>query len=250
LVGNADDDALIETTLSGFTFTANAPMLIAVTGAEADLAIGGVRRARWRGHGVARGDRVMISAARRGVRSYVALSGGVCVAQVMGSRSTDVGSGFGGRVLAAGDEVRLGGDEATPLARPRLGYPESAVPDLAGEIVLRAMQVWVASPRSGRQALRLDGDPILGGRVDATSEGVAAGCVQITGDGSPILLLCEHQTTGGYPVVLCVISADVPRAAQVRPGDKVRFETVGFRVASKAFRTAVMKLRSLGEVLH
>jgi UPF0271 protein len=96
--------------------------------------------------------------------------------------------------------------------------------------------------------LRLDGATIDGGASDAISAGVCAGCVQLPGDGSPIVLLAEHQTTGGYPVALCVITADIPLAAQVRPGDEVRFERVDRASARSALARAGERLRMMHSI--
>jgi allophanate hydrolase subunit 2 len=106
-----------------------------------------------------------------------------------------------------------------------------------------------ATPRSSRQALRLDGMPLASpSAADALSAGVSAGCVQVTGDGLPLVMLSEHQTTGGYAVALCVIWADVPRAAQIRPGDVLRFERVAIGAARTALEQSVRCLRSLRPV--
>jgi biotin-dependent carboxylase-like uncharacterized protein len=267
LVGNPADAALIETTMTGIALDAEGPLRIAVTGADAELTIGGRARSGWRTHRVHRGERIGIGIARTGVRSYVAIEGGIAVERVLGSSSTDVGAGIGGRVLAPGDRLAMG--PVAPRSAPAvdLAYPAWAVPDLGSGAVLRAMPAFGAdvlgenalesffsnsyrgSARSGRQALRLEGPPVPSARdADPISSGVCAGCVQITRDGLPLVLLGEHQTTGGYPVLLCVISADVARAAQVRPGDGVRFARASYRDAVEAHNAASKRLRALGPV--
>jgi UPF0271 protein len=106
-----------------------------------------------------------------------------------------------------------------------------------------------AGARSGRQALRLEGGSISS-RVatEAVSTGVCAGCVQVTGEGHPVVLLAEHQTTGGYPIAACVVWADIPRAAQTKPGDAVRFVRTDVGGARAALIESVVMLRSLRRV--
>lgn len=259
LVGNEDGAALVETTMNGATLDAAARMTIAVAGADAALWIGGKRRSLWRSHIVEPGDRVIIGPATAGLRSYLAVDGGIDVARVLGSAATDVGGGFGGCKLAAGDTLSVVADPTAP--RAILEFDASAIPEFRQPFVLRALAgpdaaqlgsdvvaelfaaVFRASARSNRQALRLEGATIGGGQSDAISAGVCAGCVQLPGDGSPIILLAEHQTTGGYPVALCVITADIPVAAQVSPGDEVRFERVDRAGARAALAEAGMRLR-------
>ena len=199
-----------------------------------------------------------------GARSYVAFGGGIAdAARVLGSAATDVGGGFGGRTLARGDVLAVGSAVDRGFA---LEYP-SAPSWITGPVTLRAMigpqapllpnevvdalftREFRAGTRSGRQALRLEGDAIVSrSATDAVSTGVCAGCVQVTGDGLPLVMLSEHQTTGGYPVALCVIYADVPRAAQVKPGDAVRFERADAAAARNALYESVAMLRSLRPV--
>ena len=265
LVGNVDGAAVIETTLSGFSFLPADAIRIAVTGADAPLTIGGSIAHTWRAHDVNAGERVCVGSARRGLRSYIAFDGGVDVPSVMGSRSTDVGSGFGGKILASGDELALGADISSTDARPRLAYDDSARLDLAVPVVLRTLpgpqadrigrdaldalcaSRYVASTRSSRQALRLEGEPIaLHSGADVISAGTVAGCVQITSEGLPIVLLAEHHTTGGYAGALYVVTADVPRAAQVRPGDAVAFRIVGVAEAAAALDAVEARLHASG----
>lgn len=261
LVGNADDCALVETTMNGATFDATARMTIAVTGADAPLWIGGKRRASWCSHSIEAGDRVVIGPAISGLRSYFAVDGGIDVSQVLGSAATDVGGGFGGRKLSAGDSLHVTAG-SMPESSTLLEYDRGAIHALRPPFVLRALvgpdaarlgpavvdellgATFRGSTRSNRQGLRLEGATIGGGASDAISAGVCAGCVQLPGDGSPIVLLAEHQTTGGYPVALCVIAADIPLAAQVRPGDEVRFERVDRAGARAALVQVGERLRS------
>jgi len=264
LVGNADGAGVIEATMTGAVFDALAAGHVAVTGADAELRIRGEARSTWHAHAFRAGDRIAIGKARSGLRSYAAFDGGVRADPVLGSMSTDVGGGFGGRTLERGDAIELGVSERGDAPRPLLGYPAHAIPSLGSPAALRAMigpgagvigtdglaallqGPYAASARSSRQAVRLEGEPLrLSGHADVISAGICAGAVQIAGNGLPIILLPEHQTTGGYAIALCVIAADVPRAAQLRPGEAVRFERVGYAQATEALAALLGRLASL-----
>ncbi|HYK52033.1 MAG TPA: biotin-dependent carboxyltransferase family protein [Candidatus Eremiobacteraceae bacterium] len=262
LVGNPDGCPLIETTMNGAAFDATARMTIALTGADAPMWIGGKRRSSWCSHVIEAGDRLLIGPATAGLRSYIAVDGGFEVQHVLGSAATDVGGGFGGLKLRPGDPLRLAID-SPPEVMTVSEYDPGAIPAMRQPFVLRVLAgpdalrlgpavvdellaaTFRGSARSSRQGLRLDGATIDGGASDAISAGVCAGCVQLPGDGSPIVLLAEHQTTGGYPVALCVITADIPLAAQVRPGDEVRFERVDRAGARAALATVGERLRAI-----
>lgn len=264
LVGNADGCALIETTMNGATFEAADPMTIAVTGADAPLWIGGKRKHSWRSLSVEAGDRIAIGPPASGLRSYLAVAGGIDISEVLGSAATDVGGGFGGRRLAAGDSlfVRAASSEAFseseyepgPILalRPPVRLRALTGPDASriGSTVIDELfaTAFRGSARSSRQGLRLEGSAVTGGASDSISAGVCAGCVQLPGDGSPIVLLAEHQTTGGYTIALCVITADIPLAAQVRPGDEVRFERADRTGARDALNAAASRLRAVRAV--
>ena len=261
LVGNADGCALIETTMNGATFEAVHSMTIAVTGADAPLWIDGKAKRSWRSLSVRAGDRIAIGPPTSGLRSYLAIAGGIDIAEVLGSAATDVGGGFGGRRLAAGDSLCLGAASSERVTESE--YEPGAIPAFHPPLRLRALTgpdasrlgsavvdelfatAFRGSARSSRQGLRLEGAAVVGGASDAISAGVCAGCVQLPADGSPIVLLAEHQTTGGYPVALCVITADIPIAAQVRPGDEVRFERVDRTGAREALADAAARLRAV-----
>ena len=247
LVGNPQGAALIETTLTGFAFTALKTMYIAVTGAHAKVTVSGGDRPMWQSMRVREGADVRIGPAERGLRSYIALHGGIEVPQVFGSASNDLTAGFGGlggRALARGDELSLRAIDHELPEEERL-VATSARPYWRQPAILRVVrgqhssrfssedlaflqhQTYRVSPRSSRQGVRLEGQGLArSAGYDVLSCGVCAGCVQLSSDGLPIVLLAEHQTTGGYAVPLVVITADLPDAAQLRPGDQLRFQLV------------------------
>ncbi|HLW38725.1 MAG TPA: biotin-dependent carboxyltransferase family protein [Candidatus Eremiobacteraceae bacterium] len=253
LVGNARDAPLIETTLTGVLFAVTRPVHIAVSGADADVTVNDHAVLLWQTIALRAGDRVEVRAARAGVRNYVAFAGGIRGRRVLGSASTDVTAGFGGlegRPLGAGDSLTLerAGESEPPQTRH---VPSGQLPTWRNDAVLRVVTgphagnladanqmlgaAFSLTPQCNRQGVRLRGNAIVGKRSwDALSFGVTDGCVQISNDGQPIILLCEHQTTGGYGVPYVVISADVPVVAQLRPGDRVTLQAVNQADAAKA----------------
>jgi len=258
LVGNDDSAPLIETTLSGTSFKLTCDAVVAVTGADAPLAIGERVCEPWSAHAALAESLIVVGAARRGVRSYIALDGGVVVPEYFGSASTDVTSGFGGRVLRRGDEVMLGRPASNAVARgtrrvSNLRLPTDAVlrvlPGLDDRLTPTLLaRTYAVSARSSRQALMLDGDRLGTAPADAVSFGVTAGCVQIASDGTPMVLMVEHQTTGGYAVAACVIYADLPIAAQLRAGARVRFALVTVEEAEAALAERINALSGIAPV--
>lgn len=250
LVGNPTGAALIETTLTGAEFELQCDAAIAVTGAVASLLIDGVPAARWQAQEVRDGAKIEIGAAERGARSYLAVDGGIEVPLVLGSASTDLGAGFGGyrgRALRTGDILSVVARSLDPpsAASTPLCYAPETIPDWDPSTIVRVLpgphraslsdaawhelfaRSYGVSSRSTRQGLQLEGAPLALDRpTDVISAGAYAGCVQITSAGLPVMLLAEHQTTGGYATAACTIAADVPRAGQLRPGDRVRFTLV------------------------
>jgi biotin-dependent carboxylase-like uncharacterized protein len=260
LVGNDDARPLIETTLSGTSFKISCDAIVAVTGADAPFAIGERVCEPWVAHAAPAGSMVVVGAARRGVRSYIALDGGVRVPDLFGSSSTDVTSGFGGRVLARSDELEIGAKAANASRligqhRSTLRIPTDAVlrvlPGLDDSLFPALLSTsYTVSARSSRQALMLDSGRSVpaGARSDIVSFGVTAGCVQIASDGTPMALLVEHQTTGGYAVAACVIYADLPIAAQLRAGTRVRFSLVTVDESESALAERVSALSGCDSV--
>lgn len=269
LVGNEGTAALVETTLTGASFELLRGASIAVTGAEAALEIAGREARPWQPYEVNAHERVAIGAARRGLRSYLAVRGGISVKPVFGSASTDVGAGLGGfegRRLKSGDILHV----AVGLAPTVAGIYSGALSSLAScekylnarinsrdYVTLRVLpgphahpqsadllgRTYRVSHQSTRQALRLDGNPLAPtANPEIISAGVCAGCIQLTPDGLPIVLLAEHQTTGGYASVFCVCTADLPLAAQARPGASVRFALITQVEASLALKEALTAL--------
>jgi antagonist of KipI len=218
----------------------------------------------WRAVDVGAGTLLRLGRATAGVRAYLAIAGGIDVPVVLGCRSTHLRAGFGGfegRALAAGDRLAVGdapiieiADGAVRPARWTIG-PDERTPTDDVQVV-RA----IASPgamldlsSSGEQTVGAAADRMgvrfiesLGPHALAiTSEPAMIGAVQLPPDGRPIVLLAEHQTTGGYPVVAHVASVDLPRLGQLRPGSRVRFESIDLESARRLLVRREENLRRL-----
>jgi biotin-dependent carboxylase-like uncharacterized protein len=172
-----------------------------------------------------------------GVRTYVAVSGGVDVPPVLGSRSHDLLSGLGPPPLSRGDLLPVGDlaaaageDTAEPVLTVDLELPLLPGPRLdlfGGDAFARLLgSSYVVTPDSNRVALRLQGEPLLrGAGPEPSSEGLVRGALQVPPSGQPVLFLADHPVTGGYPVVAVVPDAATDRAAQARPGSRITFRT-------------------------
>lgn len=241
LVGNAPDAAVLEVTWDGPVLRFGASATVAVTGATFDLEVDGASMASGGPTGLPAGATLSFKALRSGARGYLAVRGGIDVDVVLGSRSTDLRGGFGGfqgRALRSGDRVPIGSapqpgeaDEPLAVSVPTADAPVRILPGPHlrhfDPDVLDALCAlpWVISPKADRMGYRLDGHPLAhGGVSEVPSLGLPNGAIQIPGDGRPIVLLADHQPTGGYPVPAVVIAADLRILAQRLPGDEVRFE--------------------------
>ncbi|MFI9798424.1 biotin-dependent carboxyltransferase family protein [Streptomyces sp. NPDC052302] len=240
LVGNPVDAAVLETTLDGCTVRPRSTVAVAATGAPCRVTVDG-RPVAWGAPvRVPAGALLDVGPATAGVRTYVAVSGGVAVEPVLGSRSTDLLSGLGPSPLTDGAVLPLG-RPAGPHARVDVA-PQSAPPT---ELVLRVTlgpradwfspeavrvltsRIYRVSPASNRIGLRTEG-PALDRAItrELPSEGMVLGAVQVPPDGRPLVFLADHPTTGGYPVIAVVRTPDLPAAAQARPGTPIRFLAV------------------------
>jgi len=256
LVGNPEGAAAIETTLLGGTFTFGAATEIAVAGSDFFPVLDGRPVAPWRCVRVPAGQTLTLGPTRDGARCVLCVRGGIDAAPVLGSSSTHLTSGLGGlhgRALRRGDVLWVGEHpQAAPGPRAFDGGVASRLLARAEiRVVPGAQWAWFSkearsalfsapyrvSEDSSRMGLRLTGAAVTardGGAM--LTEGVSLGALQIPGDGQPILSFVEHQTTGGYPQIACVIAADLHRAGQLRPRDEVRFVEVSLGEADAALR--------------
>jgi antagonist of KipI len=268
LVGNARDAAAIEITVLGPDLEFERDTLVALAGGDFEATIPVNRPVL-----LAAGTRLSITRALRGARAYLAVAGGIDVAPVLGSRSTYIPGRFGGfegRVLKRGDRLPLVADCAE-LSRSRFAalkhkrdhsvrwsVPPPTVPDRE-PIVLHAVEgehfahfdatmqrtffdtVWKIGPESNRMGFRLLGATLQRMNSGASSEEILSGpttlgSVQVPANGVPIALMADHQTTGGYPRIAEVASADVPRLAQLGPSGTLHFARCGLDMAAELRR--------------
>jgi biotin-dependent carboxylase-like uncharacterized protein len=236
LVGNPETAAVLETTVDGTAVRVAERCHIAVTGAPAEVRVGG-RQVGWGVPVPVRaGEVVDIGLARHGVRSYLAVAGGIAVEPVMGSRSTDLLSGLGPPVVKAGAVLPVGPDRPAPVAIDFAPYPTPARylelrcylgprNDWLADPTLSVLHTatWTVTEKSNRIGLRLSGPPLRWGTdEELLSEGVVHGSVQVPPDGQPVLFLSDHPITGGYPVVAVVPAPDIWLCGQAVPGTVIR----------------------------
>ncbi|WP_155054489.1 5-oxoprolinase subunit C family protein [Streptomyces blattellae] len=237
LVGNPPEAAVLETTLNGCAVRPRSTVTVAVGGAPCRVTVDG-RPVAWGAPvRIPEGAVLEIGSAVSGVRSYLAVAGGVAVDPVLGSRSTDLLSGLGPPPLADGTVLPLG-QPLTPHARVDVA-PQPAPPaELVLHVTLGPRDGWFTqealrtftsrpyrvSASSNRIGLRTEGPALeraLPGELP--SEGMVLGAVQVPPDGRPVVFLADHPTTGGYPVIAVVRQTDLPPTAQAAPGTPVRF---------------------------
>lgn len=238
LVGNDEGAAAIEVTFGGLAVRATRDLTAAVTGAPCPVTVDGRGAAVNSVLRIPAGAVVRLGMPDRGLRSYLAVRGGIDVEPVLGSRSTDVLAGLGPEPLAPGAELLVG---PPPQRFPQVDLaPVAACED--GEITLRvvlgprhdwftedALTALVGSsyevtPDSNRVGMRLSGPALERCRTDELpSEGMVAGALQVPPSARPTMFLADHPVTGGYPVIAVVVAADLDKAAQARPGQRIRF---------------------------
>ena len=250
LVGNVDGTAGLEMTLRGGTFLFSQGGILALTGSDFGATLDGATVAPGTSFQVAPGQTLRLGPTRSGARSYLCVRGGIAVPPFLGSASTHLLSGLGGfdgRPLREGDLLNIG--PATKLFRKRTISP-LLMERLSSRKILRVTfgpQVdWFSESslrlfyeatyrvgeQSNRMGLRLEGALVSSqGGKQMITEGVCLGAVQVPAGGSPIILFVDQQTTGGYPKIANVISADLHRVGQLRPRDEIRFEQVNFEAA-------------------
>ncbi|MFB7653299.1 MULTISPECIES: biotin-dependent carboxyltransferase family protein [unclassified Streptomyces] len=237
LLGNDPDAAVLETTLTGCALRPDRGVTVVVGGAPCPVTVDG-RPAAWGAPvRVPAGAVLDVGAATTGVRSYVAVAGGIAADAVLGSRSTDLLSGLGPLPLRDGDVLPVGTPARTvpsPVTAAWPGPPAVLVlpvrlgprADWFSPAALRTLvsAAYRVSPHSNRIGLRTEGPPLERAATgELPSEGMVLGAVQVPPDGRPVIFLHDHPTTGGYPVVAVVAERALAAAAQAAAGTPVRF---------------------------
>lgn len=235
---NDPGTAALEATFGGLAVRASADVLLVLTGARCP---GVPHNAPFT---LAAGRTLRLGAPVTGLRTYLAVRGGIDVDPVLGSRSTDILAGLGPPVLSTRDELPVG---APPREFPNVDCAPVADPT-GGDVTVRVSEgprldwfteagwstlldtAYEVTSESNRVGIRLDGAPLERARTDELpSEGMLRGALQVPPSGLPVLFLADHPLTGGYPVIGYVDDDDVDRCAQLRPGQRVRFSTVRSR---------------------
>jgi KipI family sensor histidine kinase inhibitor len=242
LLGNLPDAATLEATIIGPELRFEQDATIAVTGGDLQPMLDGTPLTMGRVVPCPSGSVLRFGNRRAGARAYVAVDGGIGVPPVLGSRATHVMSGLGGiagRALRAGDRIPLrdGEPSSKPAARDRRIHEGGSVrlrvvrgpqDEHADPLALEVLQQtrFTVSPQSDRMGYRLTGSalPTRKDSGEMISDATVVGALQVPPSGQPILLMADRQTTGGYPQIAVVITADLPLAAQLVPGDSIQFE--------------------------
>lgn len=252
-LGNRPDAAAIEVSLGGIEVTAEgAPMTIAVAGGDFQIALDGQALPPGVVARLDPGARLKLRAGAAGAWSYLGVAGGIDLPPVLGSNATHTRTGIGGldgRMLREGDRLPAGTTAKGEIATGRIAAPLlSRQPDLI-RVLLGPQQdyfseeqiaaflagPWRISTRGDRMACFLEG-PTLSHKLgfNIPSDGVAMGAIQVPGEGQPIVLMADRQSTGGYPKIANVIGADLGRLAQARPGAQIAFRAVSHAEAVEA----------------
>jgi antagonist of KipI len=265
LVGNSGGEACLEATVTGPEIYFRGSTAIAVCGADMGPVKNGIPVGLNRTIIMKDGDVLGFTGLERGCRSYIAFAGGIDVPLVMGSRSTCLRAGTGGyrgRALRSGDELDLG---VTGGIIARRTVPEHLLPPYGTEVTVRVCRGpeadrfddggrrtffssgYVVSDQSDRMGYRLKGEPLrtVSSPADIISAGVTAGTIQVPGDGQPVILMADCQTTGGYSRIAGVISADLPLVAQMLPGNIIRFMEVTVTEAVRIFSSFQKMMNAL-----
>lgn len=242
MVGNDRTAATLECTLIGPRLAVVQPCMVAVTGGDLDPRVNGEAIPMWTAASLGPGDELTLGSRRRGARAYIAVAGGIVADRWLGSMSTNLMTargGMHGRALVQGDLIAAGEPvevtERTLASNMRPRYDDHTLFVISGpHITMLSEQsratifesAFTVSHDSNRMGYRLDGPALETHGDEVLSFGLVAGSLQVPPGGRPILLMADHQTAGGYPVVAAVISASMPVAAQLAPGDELRFAEI------------------------
>ena len=270
LLGNDENAAALEMTLTGDCVRFEGSGAIALTGGDLRPCLNGRPVPMWTVVSVQGGDVLSFGGAcGRGVRTYLCVAGGIAVPEVMGSRSTYLKAALGGlngRALKSGDVLNTGepwigwpravGFACPPALRPRAGdAPLRAVPGPQDDLIDPASvetfftAEWTVTPQADRMGVRLAGPKLKHVKgPDIVSDAIPLGAVQVPGSGQPIVMSADRQTTGGYVKIAVVHALDAARLAQKMPGETVRFARISQEegiALSRAERTKLDQLKSL-----
>jgi antagonist of KipI len=271
LVGNREEEACLEITLMGLKIKALKEVVIAITGGDLSPALNEEPMDMWRTHLLVEGDAIIFKKVRAGCRAYLAVGGGFVVPKIMGSASTYLSGNFGGlegRRLRRGD-ILYTLDISSSLNRLGLRFPSDWILSPEKEVLLRVIpgpqdhhftekgyqifcsSIYQVTPQCDRMGVRLEGPPIER-RPDVEesiiSEGLIPGAIQVPGDLRPIIILTE-LVSGGYTKIATIISTDLPKVAQLKPGDRVRFKTISIEASHDLLKEQEERLKGFKKII-
>lgn len=255
LVGNGSGEASLECMLMGPTIELEEDTVFAVTGGDFGATLNGEKVYSWHSYRARPGDILELGGAVSGAFCYISFSGGIDVPPVMGSRSTYVKGrigGLDGRYLKDGDSLKVAPADMSAYGRQ---LEDIYVPHYERDITVRVVMgpqddyfsrsgvytflnnTYEVTQSADRMGYRLKGNVIEHSKAaDIISDGIPLGAVQVPGDGQPIIMMADRQTTGGYTKIATVVTADIPKVAQARPGDFIRFKSISTRDAYWSYR--------------
>jgi len=272
LVGNQEEEASLEITVMGLKLKALREVVIAVTGGDLFPTLNGESLEMWRTHLLVEGDVITFKRIISGCRAYLSLSGGFVIPKIMGSGSTYLSGKFGGlqgRSLKRGD-ILFTLDRPPSLKKLSLRFPNDWIPSFEKEVRLRVIpgpqdyhftekgfkifstSFYQVTRQCDRMGIRLEG-PKIERRSDVEesiiSEGLISGAIQVPGDGKPIIILTE-LVTGGYTKIATVISTNLTKVAQLKPGDQVQFEPIPIEEAHHLLKEHEGRLKEFKELIE
>ncbi|WP_202079617.1 biotin-dependent carboxyltransferase family protein [Caldalkalibacillus salinus] len=271
LLGNAPYAPSLEFTVLGPKVRFTQPTVIALTGADFHPIINGRPMPMWRAIEVEEGDTLDIGSTNKGCRGYLAIKGGFKVPPTLHSRSTYVKGnigGWGGRTLEKGDYIPYEKIDQAPhtqfKSRLKFSIPFPYRPSFPREVTLKVImgpqeeaftqkgvhtflnEAFEVSPQMDRMGIRLSGPHVRHKQsADILSDAIPLGAVQVPANGQPIILMADRQPTGGYTKIACLATVDIPKAAQLQPGQYVRFKSVTVQEAQRDFKIQEQYMRTL-----
>lgn len=271
LVGNEEEEACLEITLMGLRIRALKEVVIAITGGDLSPTLNGESLEMWRTHLLVQDDVIAFKKVGAGCRAYLSAGGGFVVPKMMGSSSTYLSGKFGGlegRPLRKGDILYI--SNSSSLDKLGLRFPRDWIPSPEKEVLLRIIpgpqdhhftekgfqtltsSSYEVTPQCDRMGVRLEG-PRIERRSDVEesiiSEGLISGGIQVPGDGKPIIILTE-LVTGGYTKIATIISTDLHRVAQLKPGDRVKFKPISIEEAHHLLKEQEERLKEFKKIIH
>ncbi len=268
LVQNDEGQACLEITLIGLRLLVLRDIMIAITGGDLMPRVNGSPLPLWQTVSIPRDSEISFTGVRNGIRSYLAVAGGIQVPEIMGSKSTYIRGGIGGlegKALTKGYRLHIGPQNPRlPLCKLKEEFIPRYGREWKTRVIMgpqddyfskKGIETFISSeytitPESDRMGYRLQG-PVIEHRrgADIISDATCLGSVQVPGHGLPIILFADRQTTGGYPKIATAISVDVYDLGQAKPGDSVRFSPIRIVQAREVRRDYERRMKECIEIV-